>query len=63
MSLKEAGYAALNAMASRSDVSLFRVIRQAIQHFVRKHGAEPELPLTLTEQADRKESSGSGCRS
>ena len=55
VSLDEADYAALNAMASKSDVSLSWVIRQAIQHFVREHGAEPELPLTLVKQAGRKE--------
>ena len=58
VSLDDADYAALNAMASRSDVSLSWVIRQAIQRFVREHGAQPELPLTLAEQADGKEASG-----
>ena len=57
MSLDEADYAALNAMASRSDVSLSWVIRQAVQRFVREHGAEPELPLMLAGQADGKEGS------
>lgn len=58
VSLDEADYAALNAMASRSDVSLSWVIRQAIQCFVREHGAQPELPLTLAEHVGRKEASG-----
>ncbi len=58
VSLDDADYAALNAMASRSDVSLSWVIRQAIQRFVREHGAQPELPLTLAEQTDGKEASG-----
>ena len=57
VSLDEADYAALNAMASRSDVSLSWVIRQAVQRFVREHGAEPELPLMLAGQADGKEGS------
>ena len=57
VSLDEADYAALNAMASKSDVSLSWVIRQAIQRFVREHGTEPELPLTLVKQAGRKEAS------
>ena len=47
VSLDEVDYAALNALASKSDVSLSWVIRQAIQRFVREHGAQPELPLTL----------------
>ena len=58
VSLDEADYAALNAMASRSDVSLSWVIRQAIQRFVREHGAQTELPLALLEQADNKDVSG-----
>ena len=58
VSLDEADYAALNAMALRCDVSLSWVIRQAIQRFVREYGAQPELPLTLAERADRKEASG-----
>ena len=57
VNLDEADYAALNAIASKSDVSLSWVIRQAIQRFVREHGAEPELPLTLVKQAVRKEAS------
>ena len=57
VSLDDADYAALNALASKSDVSLSWVIRQAIQRFVREHGAQPELPLTLAEQAGRKEAS------
>ena len=35
VSLDEADYATLNAMAQKSDVSLSWVIRQAIQRFVR----------------------------
>ena len=58
VSLDEADYAAINAMALRSDVSLSWVIRQAIQRFVREHGAQPELPLTLAAQAGSKEASG-----
>lgn len=58
VSLDEADYAALNALASRSDVSLSWVIRQAIQRFVREHRAQPELPLPLMEQAGKKETSG-----
>ena len=57
VSLDEADHAALSAMASKSDVSLSWVIRQAIQRFVREHGSEPELPLTLVRQAGRKEAS------
>ena len=53
VSLDDADYAALNALASKSDVSLSWVIRQAIQRFVREHGTQSELPLTLTEQASR----------
>ena len=58
VSLDEADYAALNAVASRSDVSLSWVIRQAIQRFVREHGAQPELPLRLERQTDKNEVSG-----
>ena len=57
VSLDEVDYAALNALASKSDVSLSWLIRQAIQRFVREHGAQPELPLTLAEEAGRKEAS------
>ena len=57
VSLDEVDYAALNALASKSDVSLSWVIRQAIQRFVREHGPQPELPLTLAEGAGRKEAS------
>ena len=57
VSLDEADYTALNAMASRIDVSSSWLIRQAIQRFVREHGADPELPLTLVEQGSRKEPS------
>ena len=57
VSLDDVDYAALNAIASKSDVSLSWVIRQAIQRFVREHGAQPELPLTLAEEAGRKEAS------
>ena len=53
VSLDEADYAALNAMASSSDVSLSWVIRQAIHRFVREHGAQPELPLTLAKQTGK----------
>ena len=41
VSLDDADYAALNAVASKSDVSLSWVIRQAIQRFVRENGAQP----------------------
>ena len=58
VSLDKADYAAINAMASRSDVSLSWIIRQAIQRFVREHGDQPELPLTLADQAGGKEASG-----
>ena len=58
VSLDEADYAALNAMASRSDVSASWVIRQAVQRFLREHDAQPELPLTLAERASAKEASG-----
>ena len=58
VSLDEADYAALNAMAQMSDVSLSWVIRQAIQRFVREHGAQRELPLRLADQSTRKEASG-----
>lgn len=51
VSLDEADYAALNAMALRSDVSASWVIRQAVQRFLREHDAQPELPLTLAERA------------
>ena len=57
VSLNEMDYAALNALASKSDVSLSWVIRQAIQRFVREHGAQPELPLTLAGQPGKKEAS------
>ena len=58
VSLNEADYALLDAVASESDVSLSWVVRQAIQRFLREHGAQPELPLTLAEQTGRKEASG-----
>ena len=58
VSLDEADYAALNAMASRSDVSASWVIRQAVQRFLREHDAQPELPLTLAERASGREASG-----
>ena len=58
VSLDDADYAAVNAMASSSDVSLSWVIRQAIHEFVRNHGAQPELPLTLAKKAGGKEVSG-----
>ena len=57
VSLDDMDYAALNALASKSDVSLSWVVRQAIQRFVREHGAQPELPLTLAEQPGKKEAS------
>ena len=43
VSLAEADYAVLDAIASKSDVSLSWVIRQAIHRFVQEHGAHPEL--------------------
>ncbi len=58
VSLDEADYAALNAMALKSDVSLSWVVRQAIQRFVQEHRAQKELPLRLADQASRKEDSG-----
>lgn len=58
VSLEDTDYAALSAIASRSDVSLSWVIRQAIQRFVRQHDAQSELPLTLAKQSDSKEVSG-----
>ena len=58
VSLDDADYAAVNAMASSSEVSLSWVIRQAIHEFVRNHGAQPELPLTLAKKAGGKEVSG-----
>ena len=58
VSLDDADYAAVNAMASSSDVSLSWVIRQAIHEFVRNHGAQPELPLTLAKKEGGKEVSG-----
>ena len=58
MSLDQADYAALNAMASKSDVSLSWVIRQAVHQFVQEYGAQPDLPLTLAEQTGRNEVSG-----
>ena len=57
MSLDQADYAALNAIASKCDVSLSWVMRQAIQRFVREHDAQPELPLTLVEQAGGRHAS------
>ena len=58
VSLDEADYAALDAIASKSDVSLSWVIRQAVHRFVREHGAHPELPLTLAGQVGGKKASG-----
>lgn len=55
VSLDEADYVALDAIASKSDVSRSWVIRQAIQRFVREHGAHPELPLMLKERSGDKE--------
>ena len=55
VSLDKEDYAAINALASKSDVSLSWVIRRAIQRFVREHGTEPDLPLTLVKQAGRKD--------
>ena len=57
-SLDEIDYAARNAMAARSDVSLSWIIWQAIQRFVREHSDQSKLPLTLLEQADSEEVSG-----
>ncbi len=54
MSLDDADYAALNALASKSDVSLSWVIRQAIQRFLREHGVQSQLPLALVEDAAGK---------
>lgn len=53
VSIDDGDYAALNALAAKSDVSLSWVIRQAIHRFVRQHEAQPELPLSLAE--DRHE--------
>ena len=58
VSFDEADYAALDASASNSDVSLSWVIRQAIHRFVREHDAHPEIPLTLAGQVGEKEASG-----
>ena len=55
MSLGDEEYAAISALASKSDVSLSWVIRQAIQRFVREHGAQSELPLTLVEKSPGNE--------
>ena len=60
VSLAEADYAVLNAIASKSDVSLSWVIRQAIHRFVQEHGAHPELPLTLAGQVGKREAPGRG---
>ena len=57
VSIDDDDYAALNAIAAKSDVSLSWVIRQAIHRFVQKHGAHPELPLTLVGQGDKREGS------
>ena len=57
VSLDDADYAALNALASKGDVSLSWVVRQAIQRFPRERGMRPRLPLTLMEQASRNETS------
>ncbi len=55
VSLNEADYAALDAIASRSDASLSWVIRQAIHRFVQEHGAQTELPLTLAGEREKSE--------
>ena len=55
VSLDEIDYAALNAIASQSDVSLSWIIRQAIHRFLHEHGAQPELPLALAEQPRKEE--------
>lgn len=47
VSLDEQDYAALNAVAAKSDVSLSWVIRQAIHRFLVEHGEQPQLPLQL----------------
>ena len=57
VSLDEDDYAALSALATKSDVSLSWVIRQAIHRFVREHGAHPELPLTLAGQGGNRNAS------
>lgn len=48
VSLDDEDYAALTAIAEKSDVSLSWVIRQAIHRFVQEHGGHPELPLRLS---------------
>ena len=60
VSLDEADYAALDAIASKSDVSLSWVIRQAIHRFVQEYGAHPDLPLMLAGQDGKQEKSGRG---
>lgn len=57
VSLDDEDYAALTAIAAKSDVSLSWVIRQAIHRFVQEHGAQPELPLTLAGQSNKREGS------
>lgn len=58
VSLDDLDYAALDAIAATSDVSLSWVIRQAIHRFIREHNAQPELPLTLPRHTDNGEVSG-----
>ena len=55
--LGDMDYATLSATASKTDVSLYWVIRQAIQRVVRECGTQPKLRLMLAEQVSRKESS------
>ncbi len=57
VSLDENDYAALSALATKSDVSLSWVIRQAIHRFVQEHGAYPELPLPLAGQSGNRNAS------
>lgn len=57
VSLDDKDYAALTAIAAKSDVSLSWVIRQAIHRFVQVHGAHPELPLTLAGHSNKREGS------
>jgi len=44
--LSEDQHARLNAMATKSDVSLAWVIRQAVQHFL-DHTANEQMPLPI----------------
>jgi predicted transcriptional regulator len=47
VSMDDQDYMALEAIASKSDVSLSWVIRQAIHRFVMEQKAQLELPLAL----------------